>query len=200
MGINNMKLNNSFIFKDLKKELINHFGLNKADFIWKNAELELSKLEKEYLDLNKKEAIFPAVAVYRVIEKEDSDKAALEFIRYYGDKVGIKVGNILGKVSRIPKVSDLIWNKMDIIGKKMSDGYKYKELLITKHSLRMDVIECPLYEGAKKLGTSKAAQLFCCMDKIYMNGIRGVQYQRTKSIAEGDDCCDYRLEDNRELI
>ena len=25
-------------------------------------------------------------------------------------------------------------------------------------------------------------------------GFRGVDYQRTKSVAEGDDCCDYRLD------
>jgi hypothetical protein len=35
--------------------------------------------------------------------------------------------------------------------------------------------------------------MICCMDKEYMNGFRGVGYKRTKSVAEGDDCCDYRL-------
>jgi hypothetical protein len=39
--------------------------------------------------------------------------------------------------------------------------------------------------------------MICCMDKEYMTGFRGVKYTRTKSVAEGDDCCDYRLEDAR---
>ena len=39
--------------------------------------------------------------------------------------------------------------------------------------------------------------MICCMDKQYMTGFRGVKYTRTKSVAEGDDCCDYRLRDNR---
>ncbi len=36
------------------------------------------------------------------------------------------------------------------------------------------------------------------MDKEYMTGFRGIDYQRTKSVAEGDSCCDYRLRDARE--
>lgn len=61
----------------------------------------------------------------------------------------------------------------------------------------MDVIGCPLYDGAKELGVKESAQLFCAMDKVYMNSMKGVDYQRTKSIAEGDDCCDYLLRDSR---
>ena len=45
----------------------------------------------------------------------------------------------------------------------------------------------------KHVGTPNAIQMICCMDKEYMNGFRGVDYKRTKSVAEGDDCCDYRL-------
>ena len=57
----------------------------------------------------------------------------------------------------------------------------------------MDVKSCPLYDKACELGTPEAVQMICCMDKEYMNGFRGVKYKRTKSVAEGDDCCDYRL-------
>ena len=62
----------------------------------------------------------------------------------------------------------------------------------------MDVVSCPLYEKAKELGTPEAVQMICCMDKEYMNGFRGSDYTRTKSVAEGDDCCDYRLRDSRD--
>jgi len=37
----------------------------------------------------------------------------------------------------------------------------------------------------------------CCMDKEYLTGFRGIDYSRTKSVAEGDTCCDYRLRDAR---
>ncbi len=51
----------------------------------------------------------------------------------------------------------------------------------------------PSADKALELGTPEAVQMICCMDKEYMNGFRGVNYKRTKSVAEGDDCCDYRL-------
>lgn len=40
--------------------------------------------------------------------------------------------------------------------------------------------------------------MICCMDKEYMTGFRGIDYKRTKSVAEGNECCDYRLRDSRE--
>ena len=82
---------------------------------------------------------------------------------------------------------------MDRIAAKLSDGYEIKNLKVTKEQCFMDVVSCPLYDKARELGTPEAVQMICCMDKEYMSGFRGVDYKRTKSVAEGDDCCDYRL-------
>ena len=43
------------------------------------------------------------------------------------------------------------------------------------------------------LRTNNYDQIFALTHSLYMNGFRGVDYKRTKSVAEGDDCCDYRL-------
>ena len=40
-------------------------------------------------------------------------------------------------------------------------------------------------DKALELGTPNAIQMICCMDKEYMNGFRGVDYKRTKSVAKG---------------
>ncbi len=39
----------------------------------------------------------------------------------------------------------------------------------------------------------EVCQTICSMDKVYMTGFKHIQYRRTRSVAEGDDCCDYRL-------
>jgi len=31
------------------------------------------------------------------------------------------------------------------------------------------------------------------MDKAYMTGFKNIRYTRTASVAEGAQCCDYRL-------
>ena len=86
---------------------------------------------------------------------------------------------------------------MPKIAAKMSSGYECENLIVTDHLCSLDVKRCPLYDKAKELGTPEAVQMICCMDKEYMTGFRGIDYIRTKSVAEGDDCCDYRLRDSR---
>ena len=47
--------------------------------------------------------------------------------------------------------------------------------------------------AAVYLALHKRQPNFPAMDKVYMTGFRHIQYRRTKSVAEGDECCDYRL-------
>ena len=100
----------------------------------------------------------------------------------------------------LPGVPDLIWKNMDKIAAKISSGYDCENFIVTDHLCSLDVIRCPLYDRAKALGTPEAVQMICCMDKEYMTGFRGVDYTRTRSVAEGDDCCDYRLRDVRKKM
>lgn len=66
-------------------------------------------------------------------------------------------------------------------------------LAVTETTSQVDVLSCPLHDMAKKKGIPEVCQTICAMDKVYMTGFRRIQYRRTKSVAEGDDCCDYRL-------
>lgn len=191
-----MKLSKLFLFKDFYKVLINEFGKDEAIVIWNEMQVELDKLEKEYPELDKKESILPAAAIYRIIEKIKPGKG-LETIRDYGTQLGRKMEGILKTITALPGVPNFIWKHMDKIANKMSSGYECREVIVKEHECSLDVVGCLLYDSAKKVDVPEVAQLFCCMDKVYMNGMRGVRYQRTKSIAEGDDCCDYRLEDSR---
>ena len=107
------------------------------------------------------------------------------------------ITNIFRKVTSLPGIPTLMWNNMDKIAAKMSSGYECRDVVVTEHLCSLDVTGCPLYDKAKALGTPEAVQMICCMDKEYMTGFRGVKYTRTKSVAEGDECCDYRLRDAR---
>ena len=140
--------------------------------------------------------VFPAVALYRAVERY-APGDALKITRNYGTKMGIRLKRIFRRITALPGVPTLMWKNMDKIATKMSDGYEIENLTVTEHLCAMDVVACPLYEKAKELGTPEAVQMICCMDKEYMNGFRGIDYIRTKSVAEGDECCDYRLKDSR---
>ena len=193
-----MKLDNSFVFKRLKKDLEAEYGPKKAAAIWRYAECELQKLEsaEPNADKNSRTFVFPAAALYRAVEYYAPGEA-LEVTRAYGTKTGIRLRNIFRKVTSLPGIPTLMWKNMDKIAAKMSSGYECRDVVVTEHLCSLDVTGCPLYDKAKALGTPEAVQMICCMDKEYMTGFRGVKYTRTKSVAEGDDCCDYRLRDVR---
>lgn len=183
-----------FAFKDFYKDLIEKYGINKADEIWSFAEEEYCKMieAEPNADSASLQFAFPAVALYRAVEKY-SPNDALTVTRNYGTKAGLKFKGIFKKITSIPGVPAFMWRHMDKISAKMSDGYDICNLQVTQDKCFMDVIRCPLYDKAVELGTPEAVQMICCMDKEYMTGFRGIDYERTKSVAEGDDCCDYRL-------
>ena len=193
-----MKLDKSFMFKDFRKELTEKFGEEKASSIWANAGAELVKLEtaEPDADKNSRSYVFPAVAIYRALEQFIPEEA-LSTARAYGTKTGLRMRNIFRKVTALPGIPTLMWKNMDKIARKMSEGYQCENLIVAEHLGSLDVKACPLYDRAKELGTPEAVQMICCMDKEYMTGFRGIDYTRTKSVAEGDDCCDYRLIDSR---
>ena len=185
---------NKSTFKGIKSELAEKYGVGKSDEIWKYANSEYHKLETDEPDADKtsRSYVFPAVSIYRAIEHYAPGEA-LGVMRLYGTKMGLKLKKLFGRITSLPGMPALMWKNMDKIAAKMSSGYDVKNLLVEKDKCYMDVVACPLYDKAKELGTPEAVQMICCMDKEYMNGFRGVDYQRTKSVAEGDDCCDYRL-------
>lgn len=187
-------LEKSVLFKGFRKELTDKYGEQDGAAIWRYAADELQKMEAEEPNADKDliAYVFPAVAIYRAVEHY-APGDALELTRGYGTRTGLRLKKIFRMVTSVPGIPTLMWKNMDRIAAKMSSGYECKNMVVTDNLCSLDVTVCPLYEKAKELGTPEAAQMICCMDKEYMNGFRGIRYKRTKSLAEGDDCCDYRL-------
>lgn len=193
-----MKLEKSSMFKRIWKDLKQRYGKDKALVIWQYANRELRKLEAANPDADQstRSFVFPAVAIYRAID-HCAPGDALDVTRAYGTKMGLRMKRMFQIFTALPGIPSLMWKNMDKIANVMSQGYTCENVTVTSHLCSLDVTRCPLYDQAKELGTPEAVQMICCMDKEYMNGFRGISYTRTKSVAEGDDCCDYRLLDSR---
>ena len=192
-------LERSIVFKGFKKELIEKYGKETAENIWNDAEKEYRKLVSDEPDADKSDRsyVFPVVALYRCVERYAPDDA-LFLTRSYGTKTGLKMKKLFSYITALPGIPSFMWKNMDRIAEKLSEGYEVRDLKVSSSLCHMDIVMCPLYEKAKKLGTPEAVQMICCMDREYMNGFRGIDYRRTKSVAEGDECCDYRLENSAE--
>ena len=194
-----MRLEKYWIYKNFYKDLTERYGEEKAAAIWEYANDELERLEAECgaADRSSLTFVLPPAALYRAVE-HFAPEEALIVTRAYGTKTGIRLRDIFRKVTALPGIPDLMWKNMDKIAAKMSDGYECENLVLEEHLCSLDVKRCPLYDKAKEIGTPEAVQMICCMDKEYMTGFKGIDYKRTKSVAEGDECCDYRLRDSRD--
>lgn len=190
-------LDTSIIYRGFRKTLTAQYGEEKANAIWQDANNNLRDLKQTYPDIigDSKMMILPAAALYLSMEKHIPDEA-LSLLCNYGTHTGEKIAGIIRGITSIPGVSKLLWRNMPALMQKMSSpkmGYTRKIVSETSELIGVDILSCPLHDAAVKTGIPQAALVVCAMDKAYMTGFKYIRYTRTTSVAEGADCCDYRL-------
>ena len=188
------KIERNIVYRGFRKDLEKRYGSEQAAEIWQyaNREYQAIMAGEAVSDQMVRMFVFPAVALYRAIDHYAPGEA-LEVTRAYGTKVGRFVKKVFLCITSLPGAPALVWKNMDKLAETMSRGYECRNVVVNKNTCCMDIVRCPLYDKAKELGNPEATQMICCMDKEYMTGIRGLDYRRTKAVAEGHDCCDYRM-------
>ena len=191
------KLSKSLIFKGFRKTLVSEFGEATAELIWHNANLRFETLSKDYpnLDNDSKMMILPAAALLGALTKFAPEQT-LPLLTEYGTQMGEKIAKIVHAVTSIPGVPKLLWHNMPKLMRTMSSpkkGYTRRIVSETGELVGVDILSCPLHDAAVKIGMPEATLIVCAMDKAYMTGFKNIRYTRTTSVAEGAQCCDYRL-------
>ena len=190
-------LDRSLIYRRFRKTLTAQYGAEEAELVWQDANKSLLDLKKKHPDItgDSKMMILPAAALYLSMEKHIPDDA-LTLLCNYGTHTGEKIAGVVHGITSIPGVSKLLWKNMPGIMRKMSSpkmGYTRRIVSETSELVGVDILSCPLHDAAVKIGIPQAALVVCAMDKAYMTGFRYIRYTRNTSVAEGADCCDYRL-------
>lgn len=190
-------MNKSVLFRDFRKNLVAHFGKAKATEIWNTANTNLQSLKKREikLDSDSRMMILPAVALYLAL-KEYAPDQALPLLKAFGTQMGDRIAKVVHGITSIPGVPKLLWKHIPSLMRTMSSEKKgYVRRIVSENSelVGVDILSCPLHNAAVKIGVPEAALVVCAMDKAYMTGFKHIQYTRTTSVAEGDECCDYRL-------
>lgn len=191
------KLKRSFFFKGFRKTLVSQFGEDLTTQIWAEANSALNQLQNQYreLDNDSRMMILPAAALLGALRKVAPDQA-LPLLTAYGRSIGEKIAGILHGFTSIPGVPELLWKHMPKLMRTMSSpskGYTRRIVSETGELVGVDILSCPLHNAALKIGIPEAALVVCAMDLSYMTGYKHIEYTRTTSVAEGAECCDYRL-------
>lgn len=165
--------------------------------IWKEANKNLLELEGKHPDItgDNKMMILPSAALYLALQKFAPEQA-LPLMRSYGTKMGQKIAGVIHAATSIPGIPKLIWKNAPQLMRNSSSpekGYTRRIVSETADLVGVDILSCPLHDAAIKIGVPEAVLMVCAMDKAYMSGFRHIRYTRTTSVAEGAECCDYRL-------
>ena len=189
-------LDRQVFFKGFRKKLYDTFGKAEGLKLWAEAGKEYDDILKNdpSLKSHKGAMALSAVALYRVLERNGKDGEGL--LNDFGRTMGKKYAKIVHVLTSIPGVDRLLWNNIEKIMDKMSGedlGYKREIVSEPPAMYGVDILSCPYHDICKQLGNEKAALCICSMDKEYMKGFHHIRYERETSVAEGADCCDYRL-------
>ena len=191
------RLRQSIIYKGFRKTITAQFGETHTAEIWEKANSYLASMNTlaSQMDSDSRMMILPAVALYKALY-EYAPQQALPLLTNYGTKIGEKIARIVHGVTSIPGIPKLLWKAMPKLMRTMSSpdkGYTRRIVSESNELVGVDILSCPLHNWAVKIGVPEAALVVCAMDKAYMTGFKHIQYTRTTSVAEGAECCDYRL-------
>ena len=138
---------------------------------------------------------YPFAGVYKALQEYVSKEEALQMMMGYAPVIGEKARKKYWRFTSIPGVPSLLWaNFVKIMTSAASEkkGYKSRMLGVNGNQAGLDILSCPVVNALVEIGMPEVAPVMCAIDQVYGNGYRGIQFKRTKSVAEGGDCCDYR--------
>ena len=134
---------------------------------------------------------YPFAGVYKALQEYVTKEEALQMMMDYAPVIGEKARKKYWRFTSIPGVPSLLWkNFVKIMNSAASEekGYKSRMLGVNGNHAGLDILSCPVVNGLVEIGMPEVAPVMCAIDQVYGNGYRGIQFKRTKSVAEGDDC------------
>ena len=191
-------LDKNMFFAKFKNVILTQFGEEEGSTLWENA----GKISADFLAghpkavPDAKNVAYPMAGIYLALQEKVPKEEALKLMMDYAPSAGEDVKRKLQKLTGFPGLPKLIWRYREAIMRSSGSekkGYKSKIIDVGTESVTMYVYACPIHETLKELGMPEVAPVMCAIDKIYTTGIRGVRYHRQKSVAEGDEYCDYYI-------
>ena len=138
---------------------------------------------------------YPFAGVYRALQKYVSKEEALQLMKECAPRIGETMRKKFWRFTSLPGMPVLLWANfekiMEIAGSEKA-GYQSRQYGKKGNEAGLDILSCPVVNALEEIGMPEVAPIMCAIDQIYSTGYRGIQFRRTKSVAEGDDCCDYR--------
>ncbi len=194
---------NQFLFQ-AKTLLIDSYGTEKGELIAKcslTSFLELCKeneLESKKMYPYTRGKIYPCIAILDAqvqngVSREEAIAFNFKFIEwrsYEGAKIVSKIMKIPGVYKKMPVFFGNMTKKK--FGVKQNFEATFYE--VSSKKMRFDMTKCPYADLLKRYGYPEITKAFCRGDDIvYGNMHEKLVWERTKTIGDGNECCDFKL-------
>lgn len=142
--------------------------------------------------------IFPMIAIYKVFDDQQQGYNLLSHWFWEKQVVpGAKFLKILMKLPFFRKIFLSLTYRVMVKNYQIdAAGFQYQVLEHSAQTLRVDFIQCPYHRYCVKYGVPELCNIFCISDDITGEAISPhIIFERTQTLSNGDDRCDfsYRL-------
>lgn len=195
-----MRNKKSYIERDFEKMFSNNSATKDLILIMQD---KLKKMITENSNETKKKMvhlkgqILPAIAVFKTLSSVMSEDEAFNVIQGYIFNNAKQKRKIYDKLMKIPGSYRLMpFAASKVMEKSFNEkaGFERKTIIVSKGIWRVDMTKCPYYDVLKSYGCAKLCKLFCETDDICNENLHPkLVWHRTKTLGNGDDCCDFCL-------
>ncbi len=187
-----------------KKHLVAEYGQQKGEAIAAAATQRFKALcaenaaEPSAMHAHTHTKIYPCISVLDAqlqheIGREEALRFTLAFIKWRSEKAA----SIVRKLMKLP----FLYKKMPVMfgnmtKKKFGTRQNFDAIFheISSREMRFDMTKCPYSDICTKYGWPEITKGFCRGDDIvYGNMHPKLVWGRTKTIGDGDACCDFKL-------
>lgn len=141
--------------------------------------------------------ILPAIAVFKTLCSVMSEDDAFDILRGYIFDHARNARRVYDKLKKIPRAYRLMpfaFSKVMKMSFNEEAGFARKDIMLSGGVWRVDMTKCPYNDVLKSYDCGRLCTLFCEKDDICNSNLHPkLVWRRTKTLGNGDDCCDFCL-------
>ena len=192
------------LMKELKNIVLKQYPAQSGEIINRAFEInqrlckENSNQSRKILK-HKRNKIYPAISFYKaVLQITESKEGAYSLIADNFNRQAKNTNQSLRMLCKMPfsyKLVPLVMTKIihNIFGKE--SGFDMIEYTSEKEKCHIDMTVCPYFSNCVEYGCLELGTAFCNSDDIAYGDMHPkLFWGRTKTLARGNECCDFILE------
>ena len=185
--------------KQIKKFLIEEFGIDKGKMIFSEQEQILNEIVENINGKSENQrktlvqTILPRIALYKAMLRSNlsNDETYKYMQKYMMDVVAKEKHLSMVKMEKVPGFYS-IYSKIFLKVVRKTDLWE-SEQKHDKNSFDVTMKKCLWHTACVENDCGELCHLFCDVDNVTYGELKKLGFSRTKTLGYGNDCCDFHF-------